>query len=115
MIRDRELARTNGHCKSFDEDVPIRTIYDFSDCDSNPQNHPRRSARSAYPESTRVITGIADTTFTVMALEVSNRMATREDDLNQLALDISTAIAKARQLKLATSAYILSMVMVEVS
>jgi hypothetical protein len=37
MIRDRELARTNGHCKSFDEDVPIRTIYDFSDCDSNPQ------------------------------------------------------------------------------
>jgi hypothetical protein len=51
----------------------------------------------------------------VMALEVSNRMATREDDLNQLALDISTAIAKARQLNLPTSAYILSMVMVEVS
>jgi hypothetical protein len=50
-----------------------------------------------------------------MALEVSNRMATREDDLNQLALDISTAIAKARQLNLPTSAYILSMVMVEVS
>jgi hypothetical protein len=42
-------------------------------------------------------------------------MATREDDLNQLALDISTAIAKARQLNLPTSAYILSMVMVEVS
>lgn len=41
-------------------------------------------------------------------------MATREDDLNELAQDISTAIAKARQLNLPTSAYILSMVMVEV-
>jgi len=39
----------------------------------------------------------------------------REDDLKQLALDISTAIEKARQLKLPTSAYILSMVLVEVS
>ena len=42
-------------------------------------------------------------------------MATREDDLKQLALDISTTIEKARQLKLPTSAYILSMVLVEVS
>ena len=42
-------------------------------------------------------------------------MATREDDLGELALDISTAIAKARQLNLPTSAYILSMVLVEVS
>ncbi len=42
-------------------------------------------------------------------------MPTREDDLNELAQDISTAIEKARRLNLATSAYILSMVMVEVS
>jgi hypothetical protein len=42
-------------------------------------------------------------------------MATREDDLNELAQDISTAIAKARRLNLPTSAYILSMVLVEVS
>lgn len=42
-------------------------------------------------------------------------MATREDDLNELALDISNAIEKARQLNLPTSAYILSMVLVEVS
>ena len=42
-------------------------------------------------------------------------MATRENDLKQLALDISTTIEKARQLKLPTSAYILSMVLVEVS
>jgi hypothetical protein len=42
-------------------------------------------------------------------------MATREDDLNQLAIDVSAAISKARQLDLPTSAYILSMVLVEVS
>lgn len=42
-------------------------------------------------------------------------MSTREDDLNELAQDISTAIEKARQLNLPTSAYILSMVLVEVS
>jgi hypothetical protein len=42
-------------------------------------------------------------------------MTTREDDLNELALDISAAIAKARQLNLPTSPYILSMVLVEVS
>ena len=42
-------------------------------------------------------------------------MATREDDLNELANNVSTAIAKARQLNLPTSAYILSMVLVEVS
>jgi hypothetical protein len=42
-------------------------------------------------------------------------MTTREDDLNELALDISAAIAKARQLSLPTSVYILSMVLVEVS
>ena len=42
-------------------------------------------------------------------------MATPEDDLNELTQDISTAIEKAHQLNLPTSAYILSMVMVEVS
>ncbi len=42
-------------------------------------------------------------------------MTTREDDLNELALDISAAIAKARLLNLPTSVYILSMVLVEVS
>jgi hypothetical protein len=41
-------------------------------------------------------------------------MMTREDNLNELAIDLSTAIAKARQLKLPTSAYILSMALVEV-
>jgi hypothetical protein len=42
-------------------------------------------------------------------------MSTREADLHELARDISTAITKARRLNLPTSAYILSMVMVEVS
>ena len=42
-------------------------------------------------------------------------MTTREDDLNELAEDISTAIEKARQLNLPTSAYILSMVLLEIS
>ena len=42
-------------------------------------------------------------------------MATRGDDLNELAQDISTAITRARRLNLPTSAYILSMVLVEVS
>jgi hypothetical protein len=41
-------------------------------------------------------------------------MVTREDDLNELANNLSTAIAKARQLKLPTSVYILSMALVEV-
>ena len=42
-------------------------------------------------------------------------MSTREDDLRELAQDISTAIERARQLNLPTSAYILSMVLVELS
>jgi hypothetical protein len=42
-------------------------------------------------------------------------MASPENDFNELALIISTAIEKARQLNLHTSAYILSMVLVEVS
>ncbi len=42
-------------------------------------------------------------------------MATREDDLSELATNIRMAIAKAQQLKLPTSVYILSMVLVEVS
>ena len=42
-------------------------------------------------------------------------MATREDDLSELATDIRMAIAKAQQLNLPTSVYILSMVLVEVS
>jgi len=42
-------------------------------------------------------------------------MATREDELNELSSSLSTAIAKARQLNLPTSAYILSMALVEVS
>jgi hypothetical protein len=42
-------------------------------------------------------------------------MATREDDLSELATNVRTAIAKAQQLNLPTSAYILSMVLVEVS
>ena len=41
-------------------------------------------------------------------------MLTREDNLNELAIGLSTAITKARQLKLPTSAYILSMALVEV-
>jgi hypothetical protein len=43
------------------------------------------------------------------------KMATRGDDLNELAQDISAAITRARRLNLPTSAYILSMVLVEVS
>jgi hypothetical protein len=35
-------------------------------------------------------------------------MAAREDDLKELAISLSAAIAKARQLNLPTSAYILS-------
>lgn len=42
-------------------------------------------------------------------------MAIPEDDLNELIKIISTAIEKARNLNLNTSAYILSMVLVEVT
>jgi hypothetical protein len=42
-------------------------------------------------------------------------MATREDDLKELAVSLSAAIAKARGLNLPTSAYILSMALLEVS
>ncbi|MGA7808829.1 hypothetical protein [Bradyrhizobium sp.] len=42
-------------------------------------------------------------------------MATREDELRELSASLSTAIAKARRLNLPTSAYILSMALVEVS
>ena len=45
----------------------------------------------------------------------ASEMATRGDDLSELALGISTAITRARRLNLPTSAYILSMVVVEVS
>ena len=41
-------------------------------------------------------------------------MVSPDDELNELAITISTAIEKARQLNLHTSAYILSMVLVEV-
>jgi len=40
---------------------------------------------------------------------------TRANDLNELAAILSTAIEKARQLHLPTSAYILAMALVEVS
>jgi hypothetical protein len=42
-------------------------------------------------------------------------LATGEHDLNELAIDVSAAISKARRLDLPASAYILSMVPVEVS
>ena len=40
---------------------------------------------------------------------------TRDNDLKELATLLSTAIAKARQLELPTSVYILSMALLEVS
>ena len=43
------------------------------------------------------------------------QMTTRRDDLNELATSVSAAIARAKQLNLPTSVYILSMVQVEVS
>jgi hypothetical protein len=42
-------------------------------------------------------------------------MPTREDELKELASSLQAAIAKARELNLPTSAYILSMALVEVS
>jgi hypothetical protein len=42
-------------------------------------------------------------------------MTTRAEDLNELALALTGAIAKARRLKLPTSVYILSMALLEVS
>jgi len=42
-------------------------------------------------------------------------MGIREDELKELASSLQSAIAKARQLNLPTSAYILSMALVEVS
>jgi len=50
-----------------------------------------------------------------MAPAGEQQMATRRDDLNELATSISAAIARAKQLNLPTSVYILSMVQVEVS
>jgi hypothetical protein len=41
-------------------------------------------------------------------------MVTHEDDLDELATNLSKAIAKARQLELPASPYILSMALVEV-
>ena len=41
-------------------------------------------------------------------------MVTHEDDLDELATNLSKAIAKAHQLKLPASPYILSMALVEV-
>jgi hypothetical protein len=41
-------------------------------------------------------------------------MITHEEDLDELAISLSTAIAKARELKLPASPYILSMALVEV-
>ena len=41
-------------------------------------------------------------------------MTSPDNELNELAITISTSIEKARQLNLHTSAYILSMVLVEV-
>ena len=41
-------------------------------------------------------------------------MPTREDDLRELATSLSAVIEKARRLNLPTSAYILSMALVEV-
>jgi len=43
------------------------------------------------------------------------KMMSREHDLKELASCLTAAIAKARELNLPTSAYILSMAMVEVS
>jgi hypothetical protein len=42
-------------------------------------------------------------------------MPTREEELKKLASSLQAAIAKARELNLPTSAYILSMAIVEVS
>jgi hypothetical protein len=42
-------------------------------------------------------------------------MGTREDELKELASSLQSAIEKARRLSLPTSAYILSMALVEVS
>jgi hypothetical protein len=42
-------------------------------------------------------------------------MATREDGLKELAADLSAAISKARRLDLRTSAFILSMALLEVT
>jgi hypothetical protein len=42
-------------------------------------------------------------------------MVTRKDDLKELAISLTAAITKARQLNLPTSAYILSMALLEVS
>ena len=41
-------------------------------------------------------------------------MVTREDELNEPATNIAKAIAKARQLRLSLTAYILSMALLEV-
>jgi hypothetical protein len=43
------------------------------------------------------------------------KIVTREDDLSELAALLSTALAKARRLEVPTTAYILSMALLEVS
>jgi hypothetical protein len=43
------------------------------------------------------------------------KVVTREEDLKELASLLSTAITKARELELPTSAYVLSMALLEVS
>ena len=53
--------------------------------------------------------------LTIKAPTSEYEMANRDDEIYELAITVSAAIEKARQLNLPTSAYILSMVLVEVS
>ena len=101
----------------FDEDAPVARVLDFSKGNDKPQPFDDVWIDLIVPKKLQQFVAgvIGILSFHRESSRREEQMASPENDFNELASIISTAIEKARQLNLHTSAYILSMVLVEVS
>jgi hypothetical protein len=99
----------------LDDHPPVGRILDFVECDDEAQALNDAQIDLIVPKQPQQF--LLGRVGTVRAHPKLQRcaMVIREDDLKELAISLSAAIVKARQLSLPTSAYILSMALLEVS
>ena len=117
MVLARTASSLDEPLRKLDQHAPVGRVRDLVECNDEPQTFDDGHIDLILLEQPqqciagRFVMACAH----IKRSSIELKMPTREDDLRELVTSLSAAIEKARRLDLPTSAYVLSMALVEVS
>jgi hypothetical protein len=113
----QSASSTDKPLRKLDQHAPVGRVRYLVECNDEPQTFNDGHIDLIFLEQPqqsiagRFVMACAH----IKRSSIELKMPTREDDLRELTTSLSAAIEKARRLDLPTSAYVMSMALVEVS